>query len=61
MNPLVEMIAAMPTPPIRLSRRSFAVGAAALTALIVPAGRAAAAFRTGDLIGEPTYYMTRGD
>ena len=61
MNPLVEMIAAMPTPPIRLSRRSFAVGAAALTALIVPAGRAAAVFRTGDLIGEPTYYMTRGD
>jgi L,D-transpeptidase ErfK/SrfK len=55
------MIAAMPTPPIRLSRRSFAVGAAALTALIVPAGRAAAAFRTGDLIGESTYYMTRGD
>ena len=61
MNPLVEMIAAMPTPPIHLSRRSFAVGVAALTALIVPAGRAAAALRTGDLIGEPTYYMTRGD
>ena len=27
----------------------------------LPAGRAAAAFRTGDLIGEPTYYLTRGD
>lgn len=59
MVPLVEVIAAMPRLNSRLTRRSFSLGTAAAIAL--PASRAAAEFKTGDLIGEPSYYLTRGD
>ena len=46
----------------RPTRRALAKGllaAAALAALPLP--RARAEYRTGDLIGEPTFYLTRGD
>jgi L,D-transpeptidase ErfK/SrfK len=45
----------------RLSRRHFLAGATALAACASHSGRAAAEFKTGDLIGEPTFYLTRGD
>jgi L,D-transpeptidase ErfK/SrfK len=55
------MTAAMPSCNPRLTRRSFALGTAALATLALPSGRATAELKTGDLIGEPTYYLTRGD
>ena len=52
----------MSTDRFRLSRRGFACSALALAAAaFVPAGRAAANVRTGDLIGEPSFYVTKGD
>ena len=56
------MIAAMPGPSPSVTRRSFALGTAgALASLALPAGQPRAEFRTGDLIGETTYYLSRGD
>lgn len=46
-----------------LSRRSFALGVAACTAMpwLVRSSAALAAFRTGDLIGEPSFYLVQSD
>ena len=55
------MMAVMPIPSMTASRRHFMSGTAAVAAFALPHGKAAAEFKTGDLIGEPTYYMTRGD
>ena len=48
-------------PAFGLSRRTFTLGAAAGGAvpLLVRGSNAWAAFRTGDLIGEPSFYMTQ--
>lgn len=50
----------MPSPVCRLSRRSFALASLASAALSLPAPGVRAEYRTGDLIGEPTYFLTSG-
>ncbi len=47
---------------LSLSRRSLIEGMTAVggLSLLAPADRAMAASRTGDLIGEPSYYLTQG-
>jgi L,D-transpeptidase ErfK/SrfK len=61
-TPLDEFMATTAHRTVRLTRRD--VGRCLLSSAslaLVPAVRAGAEYRTGDLVGEPTFYVTRGD